>query len=300
MDSAKRMVLIDGYAQIYRSFHAIQGLTGPAGEPTNALYGVARFLLRLEDRFPHTLGAMVLDKGAPRERLEILPEYKAQRPPMPDELRQQVEPIREWATASGWAVLEQEGCEADDLIAGIAAAVAADCEVLIVTHDKDLGQLVDGEHVRIVAPGKEGSFDVLGPAEVQAKFGVPPAAICDYLALVGDTSDNIPGVPGVGPKTAAALVAQFGSVEALLERLAEVSNPRIRELIAGNVEVLRRNLRLVRLPRVLPAEWRGIETLARRPPEWDRLLALARSHGLKSLVTALEKRRQDARNPTLF
>jgi len=218
---------------------------------------------------------------------------------MPDELRRQLEPIRAWAEAAGWPIVEHDGSEADDLIAGIVEA-GADREVLIVSHDKDLGQLVDRERVRLVTPAKEGAFDVLGPAEIEAKFGVPPAALCDWLALVGDTSDNIPGVPGVGPKTAAALVAKFGSAEALLGRLAEVESPRTRERLAEHAARVRLNLLLVRLAPTLPAGWNGLDGLARRPPDWERLHAMTHAYGLKSLAAALDKRRLAARSPTLF
>lgn len=296
--AAGRLVLVDGYGQIYRNYYAIRGLSAPGGQPTNALYGMARFMLSLDAALPHDFGALVLDKGRPAHRLALLPEYKATRPPMPDDLRSQLEPIRAWAQASGWPVLQSEGFEADDLIAAVVAA-CADREVAIVTHDKDLGQLVR-PGVCLMQSGPKGALDRLGRDEVTAKFGVPPEQIRDYLALVGDTVDNIAGVPGVGAKTAAALLQRFGSAEGILEHLAEIDRPAVREALTAAAEILRRNVRLIALSETLPPGWNGIEGLRRRKPDWQALIGMAREFGFKSLLTELERRLQDERNPSLF
>ena len=206
MSASGRIVLVDGYGQIYRSFYAIRGLTAPGGQPTNALYGMVRFLLNLDAALPHAFGALVLDKGKPRQRLELLPEYKATRPPMPDDLRCQIEPIRVWSKALGWPLLEAEGYEADDLIAGVVSACSGS-EVAILSHDKDLGQLIR-PGVCLLQSGPKGALIQIGRDEITGKFGVSPEQLRDYLALVGDSSDNIPGVPGVGAKTETDLQAR--------------------------------------------------------------------------------------------
>lgn len=297
--SDSRLVLVDGYAQIYRAFFAIPSLADSGGAPTNALYGVTRFLLGLDQAWPHRFAAFVLDKGAPRQRLDLLPEYKANRPPMPEAMRVQVEPIRAWVEACGYPVLEKPGFEADDLIAGIVSQNIA-AQTLIVSHDKDLGQLVGCPGVVMLIPGKGGTFEVVDEAEVETKFGVPCRAVRDWLALVGDTADNIPGVPGVGAKTAASLLAKFGSVDKLLANLGEVSPERIRKAIGENQQRLRDNLKLVALIPELPDGWTGSGMIVRREPDWERLLDMAEKLGFKSLLKTLKERRLASRNPMLF
>lgn len=293
-----RLILLDGYSHIYRSFYAIRELTNPRGEPVNALYAMCRFLFRVDQEFPHDFCAAVLDKGKSAKRLEVLPSYKGTRPPMPDPLRSQIPLIREWMTAWGWPMVEQEGQEADDLIAAIARAREGH-ETFILSHDKDLAQLV-GQGVYMVIPGSKGSTIKLDPAGVEEKFGVPPEAIPDFLALVGDSVDNIPGVPGVGPKTAASLLNQFGSIDSMLGDLDAIERLSLRESIAASADVLRRNQELVALDATLPPGWEGVSTLRRREPDWDALFAIAQDHGFKSIVTALEKARFETRNPSLF
>jgi DNA polymerase-1 len=298
MPASDRIVLVDGYGQIYRSFYAIRGLSAPNGAPTNALYGVVRFLLNLDSALPHAFGALVLDKGKPRQRLDLLPEYKATRPPMPDALRCQLEPIRTWSQALGWPLLEAEGYEADDLIAGVVAACAGR-EVAILSHDKDLGQLIR-PGVCLLQSGPKGSLVQLGHDEITGKFGVSPEQLRDYLALVGDSSDNIPGVPGVGAKTAAVLLNRFGSVAGILQNLAQIERPALREALAAAVQILERNRQLIALNETLPASWHGLDDLRRSKPNWQALRALAQESGFRSLLPELHRREQDERNPTLF
>ena len=298
MPASDRIVLVDGYGQIYRSFYAIRGLSAPNGAPTNALYGVVRFLLNLDSALPHAFGALVLDKCKPRQRLDLLPEYKATRPPMPDALRCQLEPIRTWSQALGWPLLEAEGYEADDLIAGVVAACAGR-EVAILSHDKDLGQLIR-PGVCLLQSGPKGSLVQLGHDEITGKFGVSPEQLRDYLALVGDSSDNIPGVPGVGAKTAAVLLNRFGSVAGILQNLAQIERPALREALAAAVQILERNRQLIALNETLPASWHGLDDLRRSKPNWQALRALAQESGFRSLLPELHRREQDERNPTLF
>ncbi|MCK5804993.1 MAG: hypothetical protein KAI66_19305 [Lentisphaeria bacterium] len=298
MKCEKRIVLVDGYALIYRSFYAIRGLTSPDGAPTNALYGVARYLMKLEDEFPHSHGSLVLDKGKATERIKLLPEYKATRPPTPDDLRSQVAPIREWAEAAGWPILVWEGHEADDLIAAVVAAREG-LETLIFSGDKDFAQLVQSG-VTLMLPGKKGMSNICDREAVVEKFGVPPEAIIDYLALVGDSVDNIKGVEGVGAKTAASLLQEFGTIDHLLVNLDRVSRVSLREKLSAAGELLALNRKLVALDTTLPPDWEGLQTIARREPDWERMLELAGSHGFKSLRETIAKRLDDKRNPTLF
>jgi DNA polymerase-1 len=292
------IILLDGYAHVYRSFYAIRELSDDQGEPTNALYGMVRLLLKIDEDMPSSLGVMTFDKGKCARRLAIRPEYKATRSPMPDALRQQVPAIREAVALLGWPILEWEGHEADDLIAGIVANRGSH-PVRILSGDKDLAQLVTPE-VTLTMPGGKGTWSDLGPAEVTEKYGVPPEAVRDYLALVGDTSDNIAGVPGVGAKTAAKLLAQFGSIDGILANLPSVGNPRVRQALADSPDRLLANRELTALQLDLPPEWTSPDALRRRTPDWRGLLELAQRRGFKSLEGLFRKRLDEARNPTLF
>ncbi len=295
-----RIVLVDGYAQLYRAFHGIPGLAGPQGQPTNALYGLARLLLKLDEELPHIFGTVVFDRGRPARRMELLPTYKATRPPMPDTLRAQLPSIREWLAAAGWPVVEDDGREADDLIAAIAQERGTR-ETAILSHDKDLAQLATADGaVYLLKNCTQGGLEVMGYGAVVDKFGVPPNRLRDYLAMLGDSSDNIPGVPGVGAKTAAALLAQFGSAEHLLDHVEDVANPRIRESLRGSAEILRRNLQLVELDLRPPSAWTGLEQIRRRAPDWAKLRELALAAGFKSLLATLDKHRLAEEAPMLF
>lgn len=294
----KKIVLIDAYAQIYRSFYAVRGLSNPRGELVNALFGIARLLLNLENSLPSSHGAVVFDRGKPARRMELCPEYKAQRPPMPDELRRQVSPIREWLQAFGWPVLEQEGAEADDLIAAV-AAVREELPVEILSHDKDLAQLVAPD-VAMLHSVKGEQWDRVGPAEVEAKFGVPAAALGDYLSLLGDSSDNIRGVDGVGPKTAAKLLQEYGSIEGIQAHLADIASLRLREKLQAAGELLARNRELVRLDLRLPTDWTGLEGIRRQAPDWDLIKKMAMDEGFKSMLPTITEKAQCGQQMDLF
>lgn len=287
-----KIFLIDAYSQIYRVFYAIRQLTNARGEPANALYGMARLFLQLDELQPSEYGAIVYDLGKCVRRTGLLPEYKAQRPPMPEELRSQTAAIREWASAFGWNIIDRQGFEADDLIAGITAQ-RGDNAVTILTGDKDLFQLLAAQEVRILLHGKDKTPWIEADATAaQEKFGVPPSQIRDYLALLGDTSDNIPGIPGCGPKTAAKLLADYGSIDNLLAHLDELKSAKLRETLAAEAENLRRNQSLVQLDEALPENWSGLEGLRRRTPDWEKLLRLCDEQGFKSIAEAIRKRRQ--------
>ncbi len=288
MLSEERIVLVDAYAHIYRCFFAIRaGLTNARGEPTNALYGIARFLLQLHRTMGSTHGAFVFDKGKITRRVEICPEYKAQRPPMPDTMRPQIAPIREWIDAFGWPILEQEGLEADDLIAAVTRRRES-LPVTICTKDKDIMQLTTDPQVTIAQPDTA-TGKLHGAAEVAQHLGVQPEQILDYLSLLGDTADNIIGVSGIGSKTAAKLLCQFGSISEMLAHLDQMPTPKIAQALDASRELLQRNQRLVALDDTPPDSWQGLPTIVRHEPDWSRLVSLANDQGFQSLVPTFQK-----------
>ena len=248
----RRILLVDGHYFLYRSFYAIRGLTNSRGEPTNAIYGFVKALLKMFDDVQPSAAAVVWDYGMPQHRVALQPQYKQNRPPMPDDLRPQELWLQEHITCFGPASVRVKNCEADDLIASyVQAARAAGDEVVIATNDKDIWQLV-GEGVSIYSTGKTGDFSLLGVHEVEEKWGVMPERIGDILALTGDASDNIPGVEGVGEKTAAKLIAQFGSLANLLADIEKIESPRLREKIAASREQILSNAEMVRLDTSIP------------------------------------------------
>lgn len=274
-------------------------LTNQQGQPTNAVLAFARFLMTVEDAIEHSHGAVVFDKGPPAERLSILPEYKANRPPIPDKLEQQLPIIKDWVSAAGWTILEKEETEADDLIAAVCLA-REEGEVCIISADKDLTQLVDDHEVVQLIPGKNKQFVKLDSQAVAEKFGIKPEQMVDYLALLGDASDNVPGVEGVGVKTAVSLLQQFGTVENMLQELEAVKSEKIRNTLANSSERLRRNRELIQLKSDLPVSWEGICSLKRRPPDYEKMISLAEDYNLNSLVNSLTQKLNECRSPTLF
>lgn len=228
----KRLLLFDGHSLAYRSFYAIPELSTRDGRPVNAVYGFLRILIRIMRSFPSGYATVAFDAGGKTFRHELYPEYKATRKEMPDELARQLPLIQGLLDQLGVNVVFEEGVEADDILASIARRAAhKGMTALIATSDKDLAQLVD-ERIALIKPAgrrPDGGIEILDPEKVREKFGVPPEGIVDLLALVGDTSDNIPGVPSVGLKTAARLLAQFGSLDAVLKNADQVKNARVRE-----------------------------------------------------------------------
>ncbi len=234
------LLLVDGSSYLYRAFHALPDLRNKAGEPTGAIYGVLNMLRRLEADYKADFRAVVFDTKAPTFRDEWYPEYKAHRPPMPDDLAAQIAPLHECIRALGWPLLAIDGVEADDVIGTLARqATEQRIDCVISTGDKDLAQLVNA-HVKLV---NTMSNEVLDEAGVATKFGVEPARIVDYLALVGDTVDNVPGVDKVGPKTAVKWLSQYGSLEGVIAHAAEIGG------VVG--ENLRRHLDFLPLGRKL-------------------------------------------------
>ncbi|MBD3292866.1 MAG: flap endonuclease [Armatimonadia bacterium] len=240
-----RILLVDGTAVAYRAYYAIRDLSTAAGRPTNAVFGFVRMLRQMQRAWEPTHWCVAFDGGLPEERTRRLESYKAQREEMPDALSDQLADIDRFLDAARVPWLMEQGQEADDLLASLCAEARAEAmEVLIATHDKDLFQLV-GEGVSIVPPTRAG--ERMGPKEIEARTGVAPAQVVDWLAMVGDVSDNIPGVPGIGKKTAARLLREYGSLESLWERIEEVRPERIRRALEDCRRDVERNRKLLRL-----------------------------------------------------
>lgn len=283
--SAPRLLLVDGHGYAYRAYHAIRSLRGPDGSPTNAIYGFVKMMGRLHHLLQPTHQAVVWDGGLAAERQAALPEYKQQRPPMPPELDQQLPGIMAWLEAMRCASLLESGVEADDWIAALAQqAAGAGWQVVIASSDKDFMQLVGGQ-VGLFNPNDR-TEKIWTADDVRQRTGVSPGQIVDWLSLVGDSSDNIPGVPGVGPKTAADLLRQFGSVDALYERLQQLPSAKLRDSLRQSEAAVRRNQRLIRLnPEACPPV--ALDTLRVQAPDAGRLQALYQQWGFKSLLAEL-------------
>jgi DNA polymerase-1 len=263
------LVLVDGSSYLYRAFHAMPALANSRNEPTGAVYGVTNMLRKLLKDYDPALMAVVFDAKGKTFRDDIYPEYKAHRPPMPDALAEQIAPIHDIVRALGLPLLSVEGVEADDVIGTLVReASAAGIDTLVSTGDKDMAQLVDGR-VRLVDTMQEREYDHDAVVE---KFGVAPEQIVDYLALVGDTSDNIPGVPGVGPKTAAKWLQQYGTLDNLVAHAGDITGKAGEALRAAHDTLpLARRLATIKCDvalAVAPAD------LKRTPPDEDRLREL--------------------------
>jgi DNA polymerase-1 len=215
----KTLLLVDGSSYLYRAFHAIRDLSNSRGEPTNAIYGVLNMLRRLHKDVPAEYSACVFDAKGKTFRDDLYPEYKANRPPMPDELASQIGPLKEAIAAMGWPLLEVGGVEADDVIGTLARqAEQAGMRVVISTGDKDITQLVSAQVTLVNTMSNE----ILDIAGVEKKFGVPPERIIDYLTLIGDSVDNVPGVPKVGPKTAVKWLTQYGTLDNIVKNAPDI------------------------------------------------------------------------------
>ena len=216
--SDKTMLLVDGSSYLYRAFHAMPDLRAE-GFPTGAIHGMVAMMKRLREQIPAEHAVCVFDAKGKTFRDDWYPEYKANRPPMPDDLVRQIAPLHECIEALGWPLIMESGVEADDVIGTLARQAAAQgIEVIISTGDKDLAQLV-GPHVTLV---NTMSNEVLDEAGVLAKFGVPPERIVDYLALMGDTVDNVPGVTKCGPKTAVKWLSQYGTLDNIVKNAPDI------------------------------------------------------------------------------
>ena len=280
-----RLLIVDGHAYAYRAFFAIRSLRSPTGQPTNAIYGFVKMLEKMRAALKPTHSIVVWDGGLSAERMAALPGYKAQRPEMPDDLRPQFDGIGEYLSAAGIASYCGDGVEADDYIACLARrAESAGWDVVIASSDKDFLQLVN-ERIGILNPNDK-SEKIWTPADVEAKTGVTPAQVADWLALIGDAVDNIPGVRGVGPNTAAELLKKCGSVEALYARLAEIRSESQRAALAAAADAVKRNQLMVRLHE----QKEGgpvLAALVPREPQKAALRAMYAKWGFRSLLAEL-------------
>lgn len=291
-----KWLVIDGYNLVFRSFYAIPHLSRADGFPTNAIHGWVRSLWRLADEERPDEILVVFDLGDDPEKLALLPGYKADRAEMPDELRRQIPVIKELTRKLGADMVELAEVEADDIIGSYAVSLAREGhEILIVSSDKDFAQCVGGQ-VRLMVPPPTASGKVgwqrLDAEGVKTKFGVTPAQIPDYLALVGDTIDGIPGVSGVGPKTAAKWLGEYGSLRGVVENVTRLKPERFREKVAAERANLERNLRLTKLncEVVLPP-------FKKYPLDSEGLFALL---GELEMKTHLKEARRRYAGPDLF
>jgi DNA polymerase-1 len=277
--------LIDGSGYIFRAFHALPPLTRPSdGLPVGAVHGFCGMLWKLLQDSRKSGGpthiAVIFDHSEKTFRNEIYSDYKAHRPPVPEELVPQFPLIREAVKAFNIACLEQEGYEADDLIATYTRdALAAGGDITIVSSDKDLMQLVQaGVSMLDTMKNKR-----IGPDEVREKFGVPPDRVVDVQSLAGDSTDNVPGVPGIGIKTAAELINEYGDLDALLERAGEIKQPKRRERLIEFAEQARISRELVKLKGDVPLAV-AVEQLGVREPVADTLLGFLRDMEFSTLT----------------
>ena len=277
------VVLVDGSSYLYRAFHALPPLTNSHNHPTGAMHGVLSMLRRLRKNYPDELIVVVFDPRGSTLRESWYPAYKANRPSMPPELAIQTEPLYTLIRALGYPLLQVPGIEADDVIGTLSAqAVALGRHVVISTGDKDFSQLVD-DKITLINTMDNSSLD---PAGVEAKFGVPPALIVDYLALVGDAVDNVPGVPKVGPKTAVKWLQQFGSVDSIIERAQEVPG-KVGENLRDSIDQLRLSRRLVTILCDIDIGT-TLSNLQTSLPDEEKLSALYRLYEFNTWLNELE------------
>jgi 5'-3' exonuclease len=248
-----RLLLIDGHYYVYRSFHAIQTLTNSRGEPTNAIYGFVKTVRKMVKDLQPERAAVFWDEGLPEKRLLVQPKYKEQREPMPPKMIPQLDYIRVLCDHLGIVSIAKPNTEADDLMACyVKDALKENYQVVLATNDKDLFQLVN-EQVSIYSTNKidlkspKDAFALLGVEDVTEKWGVPPVGIGEVLALTGDSVDNISGIEGIGQKTAAGLIREFGTIENLLANLDRVPGEKIRLKLESAREQILQNREMVRL-----------------------------------------------------
>lgn len=289
----KTLLLVDGSSYLYRAFHALPDLRGPEGAPTGAIYGMINMLRRLRKDYPSAYMACVFDAKGKTFRDDLYAEYKAQRASMPEDLVRQIEPIHEAVRAMGWPILMIEGIEADDVIATLAVdAVRHGMSTVISTGDKDLAQLVN-EHVTLVNTMSNEKLDRDG---VVNKFGVPPERIVDYLTLIGDTVDNVPGVSKVGPKTAVKWLTQYGTLDGIVAHAADIKGV-VGENLRSALDWLpqAKVLITVKTDCDLSAHMTSIpESLTQQPEDKEAMIAFFKRNGFKSWLRELT---EDAASP---
>ncbi|HEZ7801722.1 TPA: DNA polymerase I [Neisseria meningitidis] len=300
MSNRPTLLLVDGSSYLYRAYHAMgQNLTAPDGAPTGALYGVLNMLRRLRSEYPHDYCAVVFDAKGKNFRHQMFEEYKATRPPMPDDLRPQAEALPDLVRLTGWPVLVIGQVEADDVIGTLAKQGAEHgLRVIVSTGDKDMAQLVD-ERVTLVNTMSSETLDIEG---VKAKFGVRPDQIRDYLALMGDKVDNVPGVEKCGPKTAVKWLEAYGSLAGVMEHASEIKGKVGENLQAALPQLpLSYDLVTIKTDVDLHAELSdGIESLRRTTPKWAQLVVDFKRWGFRTWLKEAESRMHEAADGDLF
>lgn len=277
------LYLIDGNSYVYRAFYAIRGLTNSMGMPTNAIFGFTSMLLKLiREKKPDGI-AVSFDSPMLTERHILFKDYKAHRPETPDELRQQMPFVKEMLNAFNIKILEVPGYEADDILATVAErASKQDMDVFIVTGDKDMLQLISNS-IKVYDPMKD---VVLEEGYVKERFGVPPERVTEFMALMGDVADNIPGVKGIGEKTAKELLTEFKSLDELIARPERIKKERIRKLIEENIDIIKLSKRLVEIDRNVPVDIEPGE-LSVREPNWQAVLKLFKEFEFTSFMSLI-------------
>ena len=289
----KTLLLVDGSSYLYRAFHAMPDLRANPGDPaspaTGAIRGMVNMMQKLRKDVRADYAVCVFDAKGPTFRDALYPQYKAQRSPMPDDLRSQVEPIHEVVRLLGWKVVDVPGVEADDVIGTLACIASAQgIEVTISSGDKDLSQLVD-ENITVIDTMNDRRRDLAG---VESEFGVPPRLMVDYQALVGDAVDNVPGVPKVGPKTAVKWLLEYGSLDALVARAGEIKGV-VGENLRQSLDWLPKGRELLTIKKDcdlsgyiddLPA----MESIALGEPQTDALKVFYEKYGFKGLVRQVD------------
>ena len=297
--SKPTLLLVDGSSYLYRAYHAMAQLSAPDGAPTGALYGVLNMLRRLRADYVHEYCAVVFDAKGKNFRHEMFPDYKATRPPMPDDLRPQAEALPDLVRLMGWPVLVIPQVEADDVIGTLAAmAGEAGWNVVVSTGDKDMAQLVN-ERVTLVNTMSGEKLDIEG---VKEKFGVRPDQIRDYLALMGDKVDNVPGVEKCGPKTAVKWLEAYGSLAGVMEHAAEIKGKVGENLQAALPQLpLSYDLVTIKTDVDLHSELSdGLESLRRTSPKWSQLAVDFKRWGFRTWLKEAESRMHEAADGDLF
>ncbi|HPL82751.1 MAG TPA: DNA polymerase I [Candidatus Omnitrophota bacterium] len=292
MDS-KRLYLLDATAFCYRAFYAVRGLSTSFGQPTGAIYGFVNILNKIiKDNKPKYL-AVCFDVSRETFRSKLFAEYKVQRPPMPNDLLSQIPWIKEIVAAYGFSIIEKEGFEADDLIANFAKrAKAKGVPVTIVSSDKDILQLVS-DGVEVFSPYKDTGV-TYDEAMVEKRFGVKPSQVADVISLMGDSADNIPGIPGIGEKTALGLIQNFGSLDNLLKNTEKIKQEKLRQAIKDNRDKIKLNKDLVVLTGDLEVDF-NLKSLEVGTPDLTKLAQLFKRLEFKKFLTGLGLKEEDAK-----
>ncbi|MBI5741528.1 MAG: DNA polymerase I [Nitrospirae bacterium] len=280
MNAQRTLYLIDGNSYFYRAFYAIRNLSASDGFPTNAIFGFTNMLLKILREKKPDYFAVVFDTPAPTKRHEVYEEYKAHRKPMPDELRSQIPYIKEIISAFKIVSIEKPGYEADDILGALAKEAEAEgLEVFIVTGDKDMCQVVS-PHIKLYDSMKEVMTE---EKDVIERFGVEPSRFPEVIALMGDASDNIPGAPGIGEKTAVKLLKEFGTLDNLLRRCDELKNAKVKKAVSENMENIKLSKELATMHADVPLEV-TVKDLKQGEPDWRKLLEYFRRFGFSSFM----------------